>query len=49
MTRKPAYVIFHGQQIQLTLEQHEFELHRFIRTQIFFNSKHYSITRPMVG
>ena len=35
--------------IQLTLEHRRFELQGSTYTQIFFNSKYYSITRAEVG
>ena len=35
--------------VQLTLEQHRFELHRSTDTQILFNSKYYNATGSMVG
>lgn len=34
------------EQLQLTFEQHEFELHRSTCQQIFFKSKYYSATGP---
>lgn len=30
VTQEPAQIVFHGQQTELTLEQYEFELLRFI-------------------
>ena len=35
--------------VQLTLEQHRFELHRSVDIQILFSSKYYSVPQSMVG